>query len=62
MTFDADFFDIASLRGHPPKIIWLRVGNTITKNIAKFFEQKYELIEDFILNPENIKLACLEIE
>lgn len=29
VTFDADFFDISLLKGHPPKIIWIRSGNTI---------------------------------
>jgi len=62
VTFDADYFDIASLKGHPPKIIWLRVGNTTTDNLAKLFIGKYNLIEDFISNPDNEKLACLEIE
>lgn len=62
VTFDADFFDISSLNGHPPKIIWLRIGNTSTENIAQIFIKKHNLIENFISNPENKDLACLEIE
>ena len=62
VTFDADYFDITSLKGHPPKIIWLRIGNTTTDHIAKLFIDKFDLIEDFILNPDNRNLACLEIE
>ena len=50
VTFDADFYDLANIKGHPPKIIWLRFGNTTTNNIAKLFIEKFELIEDFILN------------
>ncbi len=30
VTFDSDFMDIANLKGHPPKIIWLRTGKTST--------------------------------
>ncbi len=30
VTFDSDFFEISNLKGHPPKIIWLRTGNTTT--------------------------------
>lgn len=30
VTFDADFYDLTVLNGHPPKIIWLRLGNTST--------------------------------
>ncbi len=62
VTFDADYYDIASLRGHPPKIIWLRIGNTSTENIAKLLIEKYDTINDFIENPNNKDIACLEIE
>jgi len=27
VTFDADFYDSATLFGHPPKVIWLRMDN-----------------------------------
>lgn len=27
VTFDSDFIDISTLKGHPPKIVWLRYGN-----------------------------------
>ena len=36
VTFDADFVDIATIKGHPPKIIWLRTGNMTTENIAQY--------------------------
>ena len=62
VTFDADFYDIANIKGHPPKVIWLRVGNTSTASIAQLFNDKSELIEDFISNPNNKEIACLEIE
>jgi len=28
VTFDSDFIDLATLKGSPPKIIWLRFGNS----------------------------------
>lgn len=28
ITFDYDFIDLATLRGTPPKVIWLRFGNS----------------------------------
>ncbi len=62
VTFDADFFDLTSLKGHPPKIIWLRIGNTTTENIANLFKERHELIKDFVHNSDNKDLACLEIE
>ncbi|CAM3889342.1 DUF5615 domain-containing protein [Flavobacterium cucumis] len=61
VTFDSDFFEISNLKGHPPKIIWLRTGNTTTKNIIEILQQKKEIIIDFISNPLYIEISCLEI-
>lgn len=62
VTFDADFADIANIKGTPPKIIWLRTGNKTTDNIAKLLKKHQELIIDFIKNPDYKDIACLEIE
>lgn len=55
---DGDFLDIGLLRGAPPKVIWLRCGNTSTINIETILRNSYDIIEDFILNLEEI---CLEL-
>ncbi len=55
-------FEIANLKGHPPKIIWLRTGNITTINLEKVFLHRKELIEDFISNPDFKNIACLEID
>ncbi len=34
VTFDEDFSDVLSVRGGPPKIVWLRMGNPSTHDIA----------------------------
>ncbi len=34
VTFDSDFIDLATLKGSPPKIIWLRFGNSSNLKIA----------------------------
>ena len=62
VTFDADFYDLASLMGHPPKIIWLRTGNTCTDDIAQLLMNKAEDIESFITHRDYLEVACLEIE
>ncbi|PCI08167.1 MAG: hypothetical protein COB73_07250 [Flavobacteriaceae bacterium] len=33
VTFDSDFCDLNIIKGFPPKIIWIRTGNTTTKNL-----------------------------
>ncbi len=61
VTFDSDFFDLANLYGHPPKIIWLRTGNRKTNEIAELLNSKSEIILDFLSNPIYKELACIEI-
>ncbi|NEU08937.1 hypothetical protein GZH53_11495 [Flavihumibacter sp. R14] len=58
VTFDADFYDFSNLYGQPPKIIWLRTGNTKTSNISDILLLNKEIIKSF-LNDESI--SCLEI-
>jgi predicted nuclease of predicted toxin-antitoxin system len=43
--------------GFPPKIIWIRTGNTTTKNLEILLRQKSDLIKLFL--SENY--GCLEI-
>jgi predicted nuclease of predicted toxin-antitoxin system len=59
VTFDADFYDLSVLAGIPPKIIWLRIGNTTTLNISNVLIKNQKLIFEFS-NREN-ENACLEI-
>lgn len=39
VTFDADFSDLSTLLGFPPKIVWLRSGNTVTSNLEKLLKK-----------------------
>ena len=61
VTFDSDFYDLSVIEGIPPKIIWLRIGNTSTQNIAKVLIDNLDLIQDFIQSPDYKELSCLEI-
>ena len=58
VTFDSDFCDLNILKGYPPKIIWIRTGNTTTKNLEIILKNKYELIKSFISEED---YGCLEI-
>jgi predicted nuclease of predicted toxin-antitoxin system len=62
VTFDADFFDLANFKGHPPKIIWLRFGNTTTHFLANIVNTRNSIIKDFISSVEYSEIACLEIK
>ncbi len=62
VTFDSDFYDLSLIRGIPPKIIWLRIGNTKTDNIVKVLRENYELINPFINDDIYREITCLEID
>jgi predicted nuclease of predicted toxin-antitoxin system len=62
VTFDSDFYDLSVIRGVPPKIIWLRIGNTSTNSIANVLMENLESIKDFIEGPDYKDLTCLEID
>ena len=59
VTFDADFYDLSVLAGTPPKIIWLRIGNTSTLNISNVIIKNMEMILEFS-DKRNMN-SCLEI-
>lgn len=61
VTFDGDFYEIGLLKGYSPKVIWLRLGNSSTKNIEKILRNNFELIHSFFNEPVFKEIACLEI-
>ena len=62
VTYDADFYDLVTLYGHPPKVIWLRLGTTSSQNLADIFSDHYEVIKSFITDKNYKDIACLEID
>lgn len=48
VTFDSDFFDLSLIKGHPPKIIWIRTGNLTTESISKILLKHSQPITEFI--------------
>ena len=61
-AFDSDFYDLSVVNGCPPKIIWLRIGNSSTENTAKVLLDNQELINDFVVDSNYKDLSCLEID
>ncbi|NLO18646.1 MAG: DUF5615 family PIN-like protein [Ignavibacteria bacterium] len=58
LTYDADFSDLATYLGHPPKIIWLRFGNQKIEFLASRIIRNINKVKEFEKNPD---LAVLEI-
>lgn len=61
VTFDSDFDDLLTLYGHPPKIIWLRIGNISTQELVKVFQKHFNLIKCFLTDESYRDIGCLEI-
>ena len=58
VTQDADFSDMSAVKGHPPKVIWLKCGNQPKKRIIEILLSVQDDICRFNTEPG---LSCLEI-
>ena len=58
VPLDADFADLSILRGHPPKVIWLRCGNATVGETEALLRRNQNQIASFALDAE---VAYLEI-
>jgi predicted nuclease of predicted toxin-antitoxin system len=58
LTQDSDFFDIAIMNGIPPKIIWLRTGNSSTNFVESYLQDNILVIRHFLADDQKI---CLEL-
>ena len=44
VTKDADFSELSTLRGFPPKVIWLQIGNCTTAQVERLLRLHYEAV------------------
>jgi predicted nuclease of predicted toxin-antitoxin system len=52
---DTDFYQRSIVFGHPPKFVWLRVGNCPTSFIVNLLRSRHEVIRHFIeTEPEGV--------
>lgn len=51
-TKDADFSELGLLLGFPPKVIWIRRGNTSTHDIEALLRENFESIVALSDDPE----------
>ena len=54
---DNDFRQLSFLRGAPPKVIWLHVGNAPTRNIEALILTRLDRIRDFVDDAESALLV-----
>ena len=54
---DADFHALSQLRGHPPKVVWVRRGNCSTADVAALLRAHHLRILEFGTEPDTAFLA-----
>ena len=54
---DSDFHLMSLLYGHPPKVVWLRVGNGPTRAVAELLEEHHDVLQRFRADPDAAFLA-----
>lgn len=57
VTKDADFHQMSFLYGHPPKVVWLRLGNCTTSRIESVLLARTEALLQFERDEEASFLA-----
>ena len=60
VTKDSDVAELAILRGAPPKVIWLRMGNCKTDVVEHTLRTNIRIIEDFVDDPDRIVLELYD--
>lgn len=56
---DEDFHQRALVAGPPPKVIWVRLGNCTTEDIARAIQRGHDLIKTFL---EDERAAFLALQ
>lgn len=54
---DADFHQFSMVRGAPPKVVWIRLGNVSTEAVAALLRARAADIRTFVTDAEAIFLA-----
>jgi predicted nuclease of predicted toxin-antitoxin system len=57
VTKDEDFHRLSVLRGPPPKVIWIRLGNCATADVVRLLRVRAEQIARFIEHEDAAFLA-----
>jgi len=41
VTKDVDYYDLSAARRHPPKVVWIRLGNCPTSEVADLLRERH---------------------
>lgn len=51
VTQDKDFQELSALRGSPPRVVWLRLGNSSTRAVAELLRASKDALYEFESDP-----------
>lgn len=60
VTKDNDFAELAVLRGAPPKVVWLRIGNCSSAAVEHLLRSNVSVISDFAEDAERVVLELYD--
>jgi len=60
VTKDRDVAELAVIRGAPPKVIWLRLGNCKTAAVERALRKNFNAVLEFVNDPERIVLELFD--
>jgi predicted nuclease of predicted toxin-antitoxin system len=60
VTKDSDVAELAVLRGAPPKVIWLRMGNCTTSAVERTLRANIAAIIELVRDPDQVVLELFD--
>lgn len=60
VTKDSDVAELAILRGAPPKVIWLRMGNCTSAAVEQTLRANIEAITELTRDPDQVVLELFD--
>ncbi|HYH08354.1 MAG TPA: DUF5615 family PIN-like protein [Thermoanaerobaculia bacterium] len=60
VTKDNDFAELAVLRGAPPKVVWLRIGNCSSAAVEQLLRRNRSVIAEFLDDAERVVLELYD--
>ena len=53
---DNDYAELAILRGSPPKVVWLRLGNCSSSAVEQLLRENVAVMAEFVADAERVVL------
>lgn len=60
VTKDNDFAELAVLRGAPPKVVWLRIGNCRSAAVERLLRSHANLISELVEDSDRVVLEIFD--